>query len=153
MKFEHLVEINDPGQPGITPLNRAQLWRGLKLRAEDPRRFVYGLDACLLAERGPDYLVRRLRFGKKIVSDRVSFTGSESVHYAVAPSADYAASSLSMQIEEPAPGRLFLRFVYTNDDAGRDAAFEDVVKQAYYEADLDTVARIRQLAAEGRLDP
>ena len=153
MKFEHLVEINDPGDPGIAPLSRAQLWRGLMLRAEDPRGFVYGLDACLVAERGPDYLVRRLRFGKKIVSDRVSFTGTESVRYAVAASEDYPSSQLTMQIEEPGPGRLFLRFVYTNDDAGGDASFDDVVKQAYYEADLDTVARIRQLAAEGRLDP
>jgi hypothetical protein len=152
LKFEHLVEINDPADPGITPLSRAQLWRGLRLRAEDPRRFVYGLDACLVAERGPDYLVRRLRFGKKIVSDRVDFTGAESVRYAVAASEDYAASSLTMQIEEPAPGRLFLRFVYASDGPGSEASFEDVVKQAYYEADLDTVARIRQLAAEGRLD-
>jgi len=152
LKFEHLVEINDPADPDITPLSRAQLWRGLRLRAEDPRRFVYGLDACLVAERGPDYLVRRLRFGKKIVSDRVDFTGAESVRYAVAASEDYAASSLTMQIEEPAPGRLFLRFVYASDGLGSEASFDDVVKQAYYEADLDTVARIRQLAAEGRLD-
>lgn len=150
--FEHLVEINDPADPSIAPLSRAQLWRGLVLRAEDPRRFVYGLDACLVAERGPDFMVRRLRFGKKIVSDRVSFTGSESIHYAVAASEDYPASSLNIRIEEPAPGRLFLRFVYASEAPGADASFEDVVKQAYFEADLDTVARIRQLAVEGMLD-
>ncbi|MCE2971700.1 MAG: hypothetical protein LW847_16060, partial [Burkholderiales bacterium] len=28
MRFEHLIEINDPLMPLLTPLTRAQLWRG-----------------------------------------------------------------------------------------------------------------------------
>ena len=40
MRFEHLVEINDPLMPLLTELTREQLWRGLVLRADDPTRFM-----------------------------------------------------------------------------------------------------------------
>ena len=40
MKFEHLIEINDPLNPLIDPLSVDQLWRGLVLRAESPKLFV-----------------------------------------------------------------------------------------------------------------
>jgi hypothetical protein len=42
MRFEHLVEINDPLMPLLTELTREQLWRGLVLRAEDPTQFIGG---------------------------------------------------------------------------------------------------------------
>ena len=34
MKFEHLIEINDPLNPLIDTLSLEQVWRGLVLRAE-----------------------------------------------------------------------------------------------------------------------
>ncbi|MEA5097780.1 MAG: AtaL-like protein, partial [Burkholderiaceae bacterium] len=51
MKFEHLIEINDLRNPTIAPLTRAQLWRGLVLRAEEPTWFMPHLDACEIIER------------------------------------------------------------------------------------------------------
>jgi len=33
MRFEHLVQINDPLQPLLTEVSRAQLWHGLARRA------------------------------------------------------------------------------------------------------------------------
>ena len=47
MRFEHLVQINDPLMPLLEPLSREQLWRGLVRRAEEPTRFVLGLEAML----------------------------------------------------------------------------------------------------------
>ncbi|MHA0111691.1 AtaL-like protein, partial [Klebsiella pneumoniae] len=40
MKFNHLIQINDPLNPLIDSLTREQLWRGLVLRAESPRLFM-----------------------------------------------------------------------------------------------------------------
>ena len=40
MKFEHLVEINDPMNPLLDTLTREQLWHGLVLRAEQPKLFI-----------------------------------------------------------------------------------------------------------------
>ncbi|MBX9850071.1 MAG: DUF1857 family protein, partial [Rhodocyclaceae bacterium] len=47
MNFEHLIEINAPGNPMIEPLSRNQLWQGLVIRAENPELSVLGLDACV----------------------------------------------------------------------------------------------------------
>ena len=51
MKFEHLIEINDPLNPLIDTLSLEQVWRGLVLRAESPRLFVPHLDECQISER------------------------------------------------------------------------------------------------------
>ena len=58
MKFEHLVQINDPLMPLLDPLTRSQVWRGLVRRAEDPVPFILGLDDCRILARGPDWRKR-----------------------------------------------------------------------------------------------
>lgn len=151
MKYEHLVQINDPDDPAIVPLTRRQLWNGLKVRAENPGEFVYGLDAVRIRTRGTDYLERELHFGNRIINDRVSFVVEDSVHYQVEPSAEFPSSTLLMCIEEPKPGHLFVRFSYETASL-TGSEYDDFVRQAYFEADLDTVARIRRLAANGSLD-
>ena len=67
MKFEHLIEINDPLNPLIDPMTREQLWRGLVLHAEQPKLFMPHLDECTIVERSPGELNRKRRFGKLIV--------------------------------------------------------------------------------------
>ena len=63
---------------------------------------------------------------------------------------------MSIEIEEPQPELLFLRFLYESDETSSEGDLDDVTtelrKQAYARADLDTVARIRSLAEEGWLD-
>ncbi len=151
MKFSHLVEINDPLNPLIDPLTREQLWRGLVLRAENPMLFVMALDACKIVERGPDALTRELRFGKSVLRDRVSFEPMRQVRYAVEAAADSPAATLLMTIEEPQPERLFVRFDYETLEGGAapmEASVSELVKQAYREADIDTIATIRRLMQE-----
>jgi hypothetical protein len=60
---------------------------------------------------------------------------------------------LSMRIEEPAPGELFVRFSYElHHDVSRvEDYFNEFRKSAYVEADIDTVRMIRQMAASGLL--
>ena len=57
-----------------------------------------------------------------------------------------------MSIEEPEPGQLFLRFDYETLQGGATAPLDEFyssfAKQAYIEADIDTVGTIRRLAAE-----
>ena len=153
MKFEHLVEINDPLNPRMFVLSRLQLWRGLVRRVEDPLRFIYGLDECTLGERGVDFVDRALRFGGRRIRDRVKFRPGEATDYEVPAGSDYPASRLQIRIEEPAPGRLYLRFLYevADEAAPPDETTAELRKQAYFAADLDTVNRIRQLAEQGQL--
>lgn len=151
VKYEHLIQVNDPNDPAIVPLTRSQLWRGLVARAEHPGEFVYGLEAMQIRARGEGFIERTLYFGNHVINDRVSFVENESVGYSIEPGPEFPDSRMTMCIEEPRPGHLFVRFSY--ETVTMDGTeYEDFVKQAYFEADLDTVGRIRILAANGSLN-
>ena len=154
MKFEHLVEINDPLNPLIDPLTRDQLWAGLKLHAEDPVPFVLGLDQCTIAERTADGLKRELRFGRVPVRDTVTFRPNAQVHYRSEGSPEVPAGTRTVTIEEPRPGELYVRFVYETSPQGQDLVpreYRKVMEQAYVEADIDVIGQIRRLAEDGKL--
>lgn len=153
MNFEHLVEINDPGNPLVEPMSRNQLWQGLLLRAENPELSVMGLDACVMLERRENYLHRELRFGHLRVQDEVFFTPMQEVRYDVLATEAFPASTLLMRIEEPYPGRLFVRFIYSSAQEEPEELVRGHLKQAYLESDNDTVAVIRELGKLGKLGP
>ncbi len=156
MKFEHLIEINDPLNPLIDPLTREQLWRGLVLHAESPKLFVPHLDECTISERTGEGFHRNRRFGELSIDDRVLLKPLQEVRYEVHAQGEISASSLTVTIEAPAEGRLFVRFRYDDGhDAATDAAnamYDEFKKSAYQEADIDVIRILRELAAEGRLD-
>jgi hypothetical protein len=156
MKFNHLVEINDPANPLIEPLSREQVWRGLLLRAEDPMPFVIGLDECRIVERTPLGMARELVFGSLIVRDQVSIDTMKSVRYDTHAQDEMPAATLVMSIEEPTPGALFVRFEYDSGTAPEtldpmSQMYDDFRRNAYEEADIDTIRKIREMAALGQL--
>jgi hypothetical protein len=157
MRYEHLVQINDPLMPLLDTLTRNQLWQGLVLRAEEPTQFVLGLEKATIHTRevrgGALELTRTLDFGSFRVEDHVRLVrdrGSE-IHTKAGPT--WPASRLTITIEEPEPELLFLRFVYESDEPSEaaDPVIARLREQAYESADLDTVVRIRALAEEGLL--
>jgi hypothetical protein len=156
MKFEHLIEINDPLNPLIDVLTQAQLWHGLVLRAEKPRLFVPHLDDAVIDERTDAGFRRRLRYGELVIEDRVVLVEQQQVRYEVAAQNDISASSLTMTIEAPTLDTLWVRFQYDDGhDAATDSAnamYDDFRRSAYQESDIDTIRILRELAAEGRLD-
>ena len=160
MRFEHLVQINDPLQPLLTEVSRAQLWCGLVRRAEKPTEFVLGLDRATIEARsetdGALELERTLDFGSFKVRDRVRLTAGTLSVTDVEGSAHYANSRMTIRIEEPATGDLFLRFIYESEEhmgSGElDTLTVQLREQAYRSADIDTVWRIRELVERGALD-
>lgn len=162
MRFEHLVQINDPLMPLLEPLTREQLWRGLVRRAEEPTRFVLGLEAATIDSRRESAagteLTRTLDFGSFQVSDRVVLTPMVGTITHVAACERYPASRLIIRIEEPQPDMFYLRFIYefddgaaANDESELDAQTTALRRLAYRSADLDTVKCIRDLAEAGEL--
>lgn len=153
MKFEHLVEINSPGNPMIVPLTRQQLWRGLVMRAEEPTIFVPHLDTCDIMERTDVAIVRKLTYGTLVIHDRVTYLEEHQVRYHIAAQKDFSDSTLTMTIEEPRPDYLFVRFEYedASQDEGADAMYNNFRRSAYKESDIDTIHMIRQLVAQGRI--
>lgn len=161
MRFEHLVQINDPLMPLLTEVSRAQLWRGLVLRAEDPAQFVVGLERATIDARrelsGVKELERTLDYGSFRVRDRVRLTPDLRSEIRTAAGVSWPASRMTITIEEPSPNDLFLRFVYEAEsevlgEGGLDEVTVALRQQAYEGADLDTVVRIRALAEAGLLD-
>lgn len=155
MEFEHLVAINDPGNPLIVPLTRRQLWLGLLHRVDNPVPFLPGLESCTVIESGEDYLLRDLDFGPAVIRDRVTMAEWHWVRFDILPNEEHAGGSLTITIEEPAPGYLFLRFAYRTTLAANpnseDRAYVEYVKSAYHQSDIDCVRLIRTLAADGTL--
>lgn len=155
LRFEHLVQINDPRDERIEPIHREQLWRGLQLRACTPRLFIPWLDDAQIDDSAGDGTLRRvLRFGDYEVRDRVRFEAEDAVHYDIEDAGKNAHFSLTMRIEAPRPGTLFVRFIYTAQSVDHHAhsPLSELVRGAYRQADEDTVLRIRQLAASGALE-
>lgn len=156
MRFSHLVEINDPLNPLIDTLTREQLWNGLVLRAEMSRRFIPWLDECNITNRAEHSIERALRYGDAVIRDRVTYRKLESVHYHVPKQGDIPESDLTMTIETPYEGRMFVRFEYDDhaSEAGGEAEsmVNDIRRSAYTESDIDTIRTIREMAANGLLD-
>jgi hypothetical protein len=99
-------------------------------------------------------MVRELHFGGAVVEDRVSFAEMQWIRFESAATAEHAGGSLTISIEEPQPGQVFLRFQYATtlpEAAGEDLRVAEYVRSAYHESDIDTVRVIRMIAESGRL--
>ncbi|VCU72491.1 hypothetical protein PIGHUM_04590 [Pigmentiphaga humi] len=159
LRFEHLIQINDPLMPLLTPLTREQIWRGLYIRAHQPTEFVMGLESCTIENEtvGPEQtvLTRVLDFGPFQVHDQVTLTPMDGVRIVAAATELWPRSTAAVNIEEPEEGSLFLRFTYELElkegHSELDETAVELRKQAYIAADMDTVQRIRELAESGRL--
>ncbi len=160
MRFEHLVQVNDPLMPLLDTLTRAQVWRGLVLRVADPVQFLPGLLHCAIGKRAVNgdtiTFDRTLDFGNFEVHDQVTLTTLEHIDVRAEAGDTFPASRLTMQIEEPNSDVLFVRFVYEmkgeRRDDGLDAMTDGARRKAYELSDIDTIRRIRALAERGALD-
>lgn len=151
MKFEHLVQINDPGNPLMEFLVRDQLWSGLWHRVENPVVFLPGLESCQILEAWEGGLLRVLDFGGARIQDRVSFVLNQWVRFDIEAGENHPGGSLVINIEEPQPDCLFLRFTYetTLEENAEDVAYSEYVKSAYQDSDIETVRVIRAFLAQG----
>lgn len=155
MKFNHLIQINDPLNPLIDNLSREQLWRGLVMRAEAPQLFMSHLDECQLSDKSAGSVKRMLRYGELRIHDVVTYLPLMRVHYHIPAQGEIPTSSMSMSIEEPEQDALFVRFEYDDgapEEVDNEKAFYDQFRRsAYEEADIDTIRIIRDLIVKGSL--
>ena len=115
------------------------------------RRVLEELGA--IVERTEAHLRRQLNFGAAVIEDKVTQAENHWVRFDIQPGEQHAGGSLTITIEEPEPGALFLRFAYTTSFAANpnseERAYIDYIKSAYHQSDLDCVRIIRTLAADG----
>ncbi|MBV1776199.1 DUF1857 family protein [Burkholderiaceae bacterium DAT-1] len=154
MLFEHIIEVTNPAEEGPM-ITRTQLWNGLLLRAEAPDLFMEGIEAVDIIERHSDHIVREIQLGKFRVRDDIRFEYNAAVHYETAPSDVHGGGKLTMRIESPEEGHLFVRFTYDTPvpDTGdsEEAKLSGYLKSAYQQMDMDTIRTILEMAVDGEL--
>jgi len=153
LEFEHIVQINDPDDPNIRPLTRAQLWDGLLLRARDPGKFNSAL-TCRLAEENSEGFIRYIQAGDTEFREKVSLTPQEKIETVTSGADQPIHAESAATIEEPAAGYLFVRFVYRRDmeDTAEGHMIGEHLKSAYFHNDIDAIALIRMLADDELLN-
>lgn len=153
MRFEHLIQINDPLNPLVAPMSREALWTGLMQRVHAPQRFPVGPSACTVeAGADPLRLQRRIDFGSLSVRDAVEIEPGLSLHFKPERREDMVPVDLKVTVEtHPAdnPQALFLRFVYASEVD--DPETDGYRQQAWLENDRDMVRTLRAWQAEGLL--
>lgn len=155
VRYEHLVQINDPLNPLIDPLSRDKLWRGLMRYIETPVAFVEGLDRGTVTARHDNHLQRELQFGRHTVRDEVTLEPMQRIHVATRATPEIPAGTLTITIEDHGMEILCVRFLYETFPQGHPpvgAEYREVMKEAYRHAGIDIIRRIREYAEVGRLD-
>jgi Domain of unknown function (DUF1857) len=153
MRFEHLIQINDPLNRLITPMSREQLWTGLMQRVHAPQRFPVGPQDCEV-EVGSDPLLlrRRIDFGSLSLHDVVQIDPGVSLSFTPLPHEDMALIHLTLTVENHPvhdPEALFLRFVYESEVDDPDT--DGYRQQAWLENDRDMVRTLREWQESGLL--
>ncbi|TGN40266.1 AtaL-like protein [Marinobacter confluentis] len=152
MKFEHLVQVNDLTKPELPFLTRFQLWEGLVLRARRPDKFLVGVDEYEIIEQHPAYMKRCLELPGLQVVDEVTFWPESRIEYRTFRTDTLSSAALTMDIEEPEPGSLFVRFSYHTasiENRGDSMPYDQFLQEAYLQTDIETIQTIRQLAETG----
>jgi acetyl-CoA acetyltransferase family protein len=139
MKFEHLVEVNDFLNPLMEALSREALWKGLLRSAEEPREFLPNLDDARIVARTADSLQRELRFGQAVIRDHVQVRPHAELEIRTEATPSIPAARRTLRIEEPAPGELFVRFLYEQFPQGHPPLNEEyatALRNAWLQAGL-----------------
>ena len=150
LEFEHLIQINDPHQPQIPPLSRAQLWAGLLLRARHPGEFNDAIESRL-EEVDATHFIRYLQIGAEELRDDVHLLEETEIVTRITHEGSLLHAESRTRIEEPEPGFLFVRFTYRRDSANVEGQLnvDEYLKSAYLLNDRDAIAQIRQMVSAG----
>jgi hypothetical protein len=151
------VLVNPQGQPALT---RAQLWRGLVLKARDARRFLPPgqCTKCDVVVDADDYLIREATIAGEDVSEIITFEPQRKVSFF--QRSGPREGVIVNQIIEDADGALWLRFYGLlglrhhapgTKEERDDQAQLDSEDKGYKAALLSTLERMRQLIGEGKL--
>lgn len=149
LEFEHIIQVNDPGNDEIPMLTRSQLWEGLVLRARRPDKFNNSLQVTT-QDYGEGEFERIIDVGEVRFRERVLLYPDDSIHTETLEEFDQIDARSVTQLEEPEEGYLFVRFSYRrelDEDGGVDVG--EHLKSAYLQTDRDAIGLIRMLAQSG----
>jgi hypothetical protein len=153
LEFEHIVQVNDLNNDTIAVLSRAQLWRGLVLRAQQPDKFNQSL-SCSYKSLSENEFLRTISAGESSFYERVVLTPQVKIHTGTTGDSQQKSSESTAEIEEPEPNSLFIRFIYKRElgDSNSEIDIGEHLKSAYVQIDRDAIAMIRVMAENNLFD-
>ena len=137
-------------------LNRAQIWQGLLLKAENPVPFLDAMSACTVIERGENWLLRDFTLRDEDMQERVTFEPQERVTFVRTKSS--AMGTILNEIVELEDGDMGLRFTFTlsveglADGSEAESEFAERMSRSYFQGVGSTLAEIRRQVRAGELD-
>jgi hypothetical protein len=150
------VAVNPPGE---VPLDRAQAWAGLVLKARDARLFLPpGLcTRCDVTEQSPTHFVREATIGGTDLREIITLEPQRKVTFFQATGPREGA--IVNELFEDEAGDLQLRFYCYLGLRGKEPnGREEQAEQAQFDSDkgyqaalLSTLTRTRELLADGQL--
>jgi len=150
LEFEHIIHINDPREPHLRSISRAQLWEGLVFRAKYPGHFNPTLNTELedLTDTG---FIRHLRFGTARLREVVTLHAEREIQTRSDGLEGQLFAHSVTRIEEPAPGHLLVRFYYCRDSGNVEGGMDvdSYLKAAYVQNDREAIVVLRRFAEEG----
>ena len=153
LEFEHIVQVNDLNNDTIAVLSRAQLWRGLVLRAQQPDKFNQSL-SCSYKSLSENEFLRTISAGESSFYERVVLTPQVKIHTGTTGDSQQKSSESTAEIEEPEPNSLFIRFTYKRElgDSNSEIDIGEHLKSVYVQIDRDAIAIIRVMAENNLFD-
>ena len=153
LEFEHIVPVNDLGNNNIVALTRAQLWKGLALRARSPEKFNHSLQ-CQSDELADNEFTRAIEAGNTRFCERVVLFPEDRICTRTVQELNQFNAQSTTSIEEPEKGYLFVRFSYKRELDDNDSLVDvgEHLKAAYVQIDRDAIAMIRMLAESNLFD-
>src|SRR2546428_5010243 len=144
------VAVNDdPQQPR---LSRADVWRGLVLKADNALPFVPQMTRCDVLERGDNWLLRDITFRGQDARERVTLFPEQRVHFERVQGATHG--TIDNEIVEDDRGELHLRFAFALETEGIAADSPEekehfgTTESAYLNAVKATLEAIRRVVRE-----
>ena len=144
--------VNPPGED--FPLSRAQMWRGLVMKAENALPFVPIMQSCKVLERFPDGLRREIVLRGESMRERITYTPEIEVRF-VREHTEHLGWIVNA-IHDSAFGLLLsfsfaLRMPGTEEGSDAERAAGDAVRDSYLGAIDSTLAATRRAFREGTL--
>jgi ketosteroid isomerase-like protein len=143
------VPVNEPGQPVLT---RADVWRGLVMKADNALPFVPAMTYCQVVKRETENsFVREIEFRGERCHERVTLTPEQHVLFERLDGS--VLGTIRNSIEEDQDG-LGLRFSFSLKLAGEadgspaEKAYGQTVEKDYLKAVDATLAAIRKMKRE-----
>ena len=147
------IKVND--NPGESPLDRSQVWRGLVMKAENPLPFVPVISSCEVIDRRDNGLVREIVDKGDTIRETVTFYPERMVKFE--RTSGRVLGTILNEIVEDANGDLALKFTFTltieNVAVGsaEEQAFAAQMEDGYLMAVRATLKAMRKLVHEKAL--